>query len=113
MVDEASILRSRIPASHKGKRIQVDEGIHGDHQKISFVELQTSASATTDGAATHPQPQSLSSRRWEKQMNFIISEEGWEPAKTTRKRRETDIDSRAIKAPSKPTGFDFFRGVFR
>lgn len=42
-------------------------------------------------------------------MNFTISEEGWEPAKTTRKHRETDIDSRAIKAPSKPTGFEFFR----
>jgi hypothetical protein len=31
MIQEASILRSRIPASHKGKQIQGEDGIHGGH----------------------------------------------------------------------------------
>lgn len=39
-VQVASILRSRIPASLKGKQIQGTEGIHGGHKKNGFTAPQ-------------------------------------------------------------------------
>jgi hypothetical protein len=89
-IQEASILRSRIPASHKGKQIQGEEGIHGGHQTNSFVEPHASVSVTSDRAPLASQPESSSSCHREHQKSFIISEEGWETTKATHKHREVD-----------------------
>jgi hypothetical protein len=88
MVNEASLLHSKIPVCQKGKQVERVEGIHCDQQRISVSELRPSSSATPGKTVITPNHGASSSCQKEHQMSFAISAEGWEPSRASLKRRK-------------------------
>ncbi|CAD6268566.1 unnamed protein product [Miscanthus lutarioriparius] len=78
-VIEVDLLRSRIPASQKGKSVQGEEGIHGGQATSSATPAQTTR--------FNEHSTSASTRLKAHQLDIAISEEGWEPAKLHRRKR--------------------------
>jgi hypothetical protein len=96
---EGHLLRSRIPASHKGKAVQGADGIH-DFQATSSA-AQATTSMTTAKTAPSDITEHPSTRLQQHQMGIVISEEGWETAKLHRRKRP-DMRSRTVQTTHLP-----------
>lgn len=104
------LLRSRLPASQKGKAAQGEQCIHGGQPRktqTTTIELSPSLdSASPDEAATK------STRLRNHKLDEINGEDGWEPAKVHH-RKQKDSEMKIIQSTSqpqhKPTGSTFFR----
>lgn len=95
-VKETSLLRSRIPASQKGKQIEAPGSIHGDQHLSSFPVPHAYNTATPVKKAVAHSNAASSSNRKDHQMNFANDEEGWEPARASHRRREAELETKII-----------------
>ncbi|CAD6251937.1 unnamed protein product [Miscanthus lutarioriparius] len=96
---EDNLLRCRFPASQKGKQVLATDGIHGGQTTGSDRQPTSSASAvkTVPSGPSDPSGTRLQAH----QFNTVISEKGWEPAKSYRRKR-TDSNP-ATAQTSNPT----------
>lgn len=97
-----AILQSRIPASQKGKGQQVEEGIHGNQSTHSYAPATPPTSPVKS-------PSFESKDMWYHKLDL---EEGWEPAKASRRKRlATEVNqSRSSPQSRDPlSGSAFFK----
>jgi hypothetical protein len=93
-INEASILRSRIRASHKGKQIQEGSCIHGEQRQLSFSDLRHPSTAASKEKAPATEQGDSSSHHKGHQLRPVTREEG------SHRQKEDEIGGKVFQSPT-------------